>query len=808
MQLHLMGHVHLSTQGRSLPVSTKAAALLTYLCLEGRAHHREHLAELLWDTPDPLRNLRVELARLKRDGVANFPDRQPMLSFQCPLDLTAWLAASADVSEADLMPWLGTLRGLPLSGLEDLGSRRFQQWLEAQRWTIGEQIERTLATVQRRFMAQHHPGAAGHVQVRADQLGLRLSLPEEPAARPAPQEAGGTGRQAISTRVQEQLWVQEHQSPDGQAAEWQVIWEERAQLMRVLHRAETQPQLVLLQGRTGSGKRSLIRQSVQGSNRQGSGGWQAISLQASAQRPLFLEALSRQLALLLPAGQAAGSDDSTVGTDDRLIRLASTLHRSGLRVVVVVQNAALGLAWLPDLARFLLDLPLPLVLVLSESLPAAYETLLGGLGFVEPARCLHLQMPALSPRMVMQAWQGSPGVSDSDRSDPDRSDAAHTAPDHDVTRATLLVQRSEGWPLHIQALYRQPGRSELPDAVRAALLAEVAALPAVLRGALARLSLIHAPIGGEVAALLLGPEAQGLLLQGVQHEVLVQASASEVVRLPGLEYRSDDQTRALHFAGEALRVALAGSLTGIERQHLRALLAEHYLTERPALSLYYAGKAGLPELAARAREALSLAAGAPQPWRSSGAAPDWRRPLTGGAALATWPVPKAAATLSLAGQATPPDALPTFRREVRTANGYRVAIDSGRLEVLRCGWYGPAPRLVLPAGVGAGGSWSLTARLDVYRGTPELGGWDGGNATGPEGYALGLQIGGEPVQRWVPEGADEAPSGLGRLPLHTWFTLHGSAQAGPLELSVQALNLALTVADLRCGGKEMLPARF
>jgi len=103
MQLHLLGHVHFTRDGRNVVVSSKSAALLTYLVLERQAHHREHLAELLWDTADPLRNLRVELARLKRDGVTTFPERQPMLHFACLTDLDPWTEAAPQVDDAHLL---------------------------------------------------------------------------------------------------------------------------------------------------------------------------------------------------------------------------------------------------------------------------------------------------------------------------------------------------------------------------------------------------------------------------------------------------------------------------------------------------------------------------------------------------------------------------------------------------------------------------------------------------------------------------------------------------------------------------------
>ena len=256
-------------------------------------------------------------------------------------------------------------------------------------------------------------------------------------------------------------------------------------------------------------------------------------------------------------------------------------------------------------------------------------------------------------------------------------------------------------------------------------------------------------------------------------------------------------------------MALAGSLTGLERQELRQRLAHHFLPLHPALSLYYARKAGLDELAAAALQEAQQ--GSPQCRSASG--------------LGQVAEPLAAPPRPARAVGTPA-ALPPFRREVRTSNGYRVALDSGTLEVLRYGWYGPPPLLVLNAAAGTAGPWQMTARIDVFRDTPELG-------CCPRGYALGIKCGpglelnyvpeGQVPEDRVPEGQDKlqdapecssgAPSSssssstFGEVPLGRWFTLQGEAQAGPLQLSVRALDVALTVADFSCGGRELLPVR-
>src|SRR5699024_8196830 len=72
-----------STAGR-LQLRRKALAILYYLAFEGPTR-RERLADLLWDSPDPLANLRVELNAINRvlkDFDIVFCDR-----YQDPLEL-------------------------------------------------------------------------------------------------------------------------------------------------------------------------------------------------------------------------------------------------------------------------------------------------------------------------------------------------------------------------------------------------------------------------------------------------------------------------------------------------------------------------------------------------------------------------------------------------------------------------------------------------------------------------------------------------------------------------------------------------
>jgi DNA-binding SARP family transcriptional activator len=64
IEIRLVGM--LEVQGCILPASRKTRALLAYLVLTGRPHTREHLCDLLWDSPDdPRAALRWSLTKLR-----------------------------------------------------------------------------------------------------------------------------------------------------------------------------------------------------------------------------------------------------------------------------------------------------------------------------------------------------------------------------------------------------------------------------------------------------------------------------------------------------------------------------------------------------------------------------------------------------------------------------------------------------------------------------------------------------------------------------------------------------------------------
>ncbi|HEV7557036.1 MAG TPA: hypothetical protein VGO00_16330 [Kofleriaceae bacterium] len=95
----------LEVRGRVLPTSRKTRALLAYLVLTGRPHTREHLCDLLWDSPDdPRAALRWSLTKLRAVIGSE--------RINCDGEQVAFVAADAHVDVA-------TIRRLAAGTLDD-----------------------------------------------------------------------------------------------------------------------------------------------------------------------------------------------------------------------------------------------------------------------------------------------------------------------------------------------------------------------------------------------------------------------------------------------------------------------------------------------------------------------------------------------------------------------------------------------------------------------------------------------------------------------------------------------------------------
>ncbi|RJF71662.1 hypothetical protein D3875_08860 [Deinococcus cavernae] len=737
----MLGHVYVTFNGHTVQVSHKGAALLSYLALEGQSHHREHLADLLWDHPQSLRNLRVELTRLKQQGISPFPARQPMLSLNCPTDLEQWTHSAHAVTENTLPDWLARVRGFPLSGLEDVGSSNFRNWLDQQRWRINETMERTLTEVYTRFSQRGQAQALALIRERAGRLGFTLP---DVVAPSAPLEGS---------------LVQHHP--------------QQAELRRIAQKAQdtSSSQLVFLHGLPGT-PRSAVAAAFQGTP------WKAMQVQMGPQRRLVQAALIQQLVRTLPEYKAPLLDLLGHLTEEGeldLIQISAVIARAAQPLILAL-HVIERQPWLTNAVRFVLDFPHPMVVVLCTSSEAVRRELQGDLGGVDWTQLHHLSLPAVGAQGIQWAMQ---------------QQAQPCTP----SQASRWAQCTEGWPLYFQTLWdtqalplgRCPSQ---PDAATHAVLTDLHGLSAQERGQLSRLAQIQDRFDvAQAAHVLAEPDLTGvlrLLRLAREQGLLVPAAAREDVQLPGLTTWVNDLETHLAFVSETVRVAFARQLPAPERHQLRVQLSEYYQHRCPAMHQLYAVRAGLSGCPVQA-EGFSGVLPTPDLAQPEPSATIQARP---------WRL--------LPGYTPSLSAAP--RQELRTPNGYRVALEGGLLEVLRKGRLGPAPLLALPFGPLSAGHWELKVRIDLLRNhTPE-----------PQPYALGIGDGGSGPQRHTvaPPAAPEAhvtgltsETATGQptvLPAEQWILLSGESSGGPFELTVQAMDVALTISELTWNGHSLL----
>lgn len=738
LRLHLLGHVHVSQNSQPVHLSAKSTALLTYLALERAPQHREHLADLLWERADSLGNLRVELARLRSSGLDLFPARQPMLSLSATLDVEEWLRAGEHVTERELQDWLSSARGLPLSGLEDLGSIAFQEWVDTQRWAMCERIEELLSKVYSRLLEGGRGQAAEMVRAKAEVLGV------EPV-RLAPRRESG---------------VVHFDRPH-----------ERAQLESALRAATREPQLVMLTGRRGTGKRSYLQEALAGSE------WLSVQVAAVPQRRLTQAAIAQSLMRVAPPDTKRVLQDMLMNPgdlDNDLVRIGTVMVSLGQPLVLALHGAESLSEGLAGSLEYLLDLPMPLVIVLSAVEASQLAALTRSFERVDATRVHRVHLGSVSTSSALKALRAQGPESDEDAL---------------RARAARLVQQTDGWPMHMRALLDRPynlalGRAPLPESVRDELHNEIQAWPEWLARDLAQLSLVYAGIDHALASNLLDHDAGEVITEATARDLLGHASAEELVRLPELVHLPSDLETHFGFNHEPLRTVLAGSLTGPQRGRLRVRLADWYFETQPGLSAFYAERAGLDDLARLAREANLARLGPAHPLMQ---------------------VPSAAPPVGARLVPAPP-VIEAPRRELRTPNGYRVGLECGALEVTRFGRYAPPPLLRLQLPPVTGGNWRLVMRVDVFRTGADLG--------APEvPYAFGMRFGGgdrmvvspEPLPDHVEDGVQNRA--VGSVPLGHWFELSGRGPGGDLELSVRGLDVAIAVGVLECGGQQVLHFR-
>lgn len=552
-QLHFLGHVHLSRDGVPVPVSRKTLALLAYLTLERVPHHRDHLASLLWDNASALLNLRVELTRLRQQGIDVIPARTAMLHVQLPTDVAAWQTGGDHVTPDTLNAWLAPLRGPPLSGLDDLGSSTFRSWLDHQRDQLNGRIEQHCAQVARRLHQHGHTDAGSVLRTRLAELDLVLGPEPLPEPRPAP----------VPPR---EPWAAQG-----------------ATLRGLLQHAHHEPQCVFVWGQRGSA-RSLVSSVAPAA------GWKVIQLQYTPQGDHLIQLLLRHLIAGVPAADRAAHDAAvaSAASDQRLDVLLGLLSNQTQPVLLALHDLSEIPAWLGTALSLLMDASVPLLVVVSPTTAG----LLGGtsLPALDWSRVHQLTLPPLSRADVAQQLRAA---------HPD-AEAGHV---HGW--AARITQLSEGWPPYVAALLDAPALTHrLPAELGTRIRSQYGSLDAALHQQLAHLAQVQGPFTAQLATTLLGDRGLHAVHAGLAMGLLAHASPHDHVQFPALTGAHDDADAGLTFRSEVVRVALAGGVAPDERQRIRRALAAALLPTRPAMALHYARRVHDPELTARARAAL------------------------------------------------------------------------------------------------------------------------------------------------------------------------------------------------------------
>ena len=740
LTVHLLGHAHITQNGQPVPLSTKAVALIAYLAAEKLPQHRERLADLLWNTAEARTNLRVELARIRSAGLNIFPASRQLLYLESiTTDIDQWQAQhDQEMNQTELSTWLSTLRGLPLCGLEDLGSTAFQVWVEQQRWMISEKVESTLARVYAHYAHNRQEWATRLISSRAEAVGFNDPsesvselIGEAPLMRPASGQhapsqhsngAAGAAQKtasavtsansaAAATQVQAtQLQAGRGPAAAGQPAELHF---ERLHEEQHLHRllSATEPQSVLLHGPPGSGKSYLAERLIE----RIPADWDVLRLTAARSGRLLVAALAQ--ALLKPAGSEQAQILRQVllqpgAIEEDMVKVAmvySQITRPLVLVLDEVHAAPTELIGLLELMSQMSSEHLRLNLLLSREAPdrqPVTRTLLRRLPATEALALPPVTLGSVQRVLMSRYPQEAPG-----RLQP---------------LASRLTQRSEGNPLHLLSLLASLpdaahlghadllgvdlGSTSLPQAVRDTLRSEPEGWSDALREAMSRLSVINGAFDRLVAQSVLNlereTEVDTLLCDALERQILLEVDTGVALQLPDfspVRLVPEVDTRYM-FRNEALRVTLAGQLPQLVRQDVRRRLVTALSGEEPGLASYYAERSGLPELA------KSL-------WGQYQDRLPKDSPLRDREQRAAAPAP----TVVAAAVAEPARlALPV--QGGASHQGYTASLEGGWLSVMSDGRYGHPQTLTLrlnwPAALTEG--LRLVWRLDVFSGGEEL----------------------------------------------------------------------------------------
>ncbi|WP_019587881.1 AAA family ATPase [Deinococcus apachensis] len=777
LTIHLLGHAHLSRGGQPVPVSAKAVALITYLSIEKLPQHRERLADLLWTTAEARKNLRVELARIRTAGLNLFPASRQLLYLEnVTTDFDLWQArAEQDMNQAQLSDWLAMLRGFPLSGLEDLGSSTFKEWVDQQRWILSQQIEEGLSRVYWRYARAEQAWALRLIAARADTLGFELSTeaPEDlsPADLPAP---GGEDTPPAELAQVPELHF-------GRPQEEQL-------LERMLREAEREPQVVVLHGPPGIGKSYHVERAA------ARGGWLTVRVPDTRSSRLVLASLAQSA---LRESEAGGPEAEALrrlllaptSLEEDAVKVAVALARLGRPLLLVFDHVHDAPAELAPLLTFLTQVPSegPRALVLLSRQQAAQAPLTRALRARVGGICRELELPPLTRASVQQALEA-------------RFAAQPVRTLHG--EAARLVQRSEGNPLHLLSLLGSAGESgdqatHFPQAVRDSYGMDIDGWPSALVEAMIRLSAIYGHFDRRVARAALGEglaaSTDTLLYEALERHILRETETGGTLEWPGLTLRPSPQgAETLYtFASEGLRIALASRSPQLIRQDVRRRLVPALADSAPGLAAYYARRGGLTEDAERLQRVYRAGLQGQQ-------LPDaGRRPASGSSS----PAPE-------------PQRVPTPPHGPVAAQGYLVSRDnSGWLNIWSVGRYGHPQtlrlHLSLPPGSGEA-ELHLVWRLDMFSGGEEL---------GPQQLPFPLRVellGSGTAHVLTRTATSDYLEGEVRHTIHEaateqWMEHHltfpaPAADGAILELSVRALDVALTLGALTWQGQNLLVA--
>lgn len=787
LTIHLLGHAHISRNQQPVPVSAKAVALISYLSIEKLPQHRERLADLLWTTAEARKNLRVELARIRTAGLNLFPASRQLLYLEnVNNDFELWHSRlGQDLNQTQLSEWLAMLRGFPLSGLEDLGSSTFQEWVDQQRWVLSQQIEDGLSRMYWQYAQSQQTWAMRLIAARADTLGYELGdAPATPAAQPVPAPASAPVRTLSMASTSE-----------DRARELHFERGPEEETLRRLLRTPGAPQVVVMHGPPGVGK-SYLADRLAAQN-------PGLTLRVSDPR-------SGRLVLASLAQGLIGHCDpecsdalrrmllSPTSLEEDLVKVAVALGKLSRPVLLVFDQVHAAPADLAPLLTYLLEVPAEgprLFLLLGRQRPAQ-APLTRALRGRAAGVYSELEVPPLTQASVQQVLEARfPSPASSGR----HSDAAR------------LLQRSEGNPLHLLSLLdeqgsaAQSGATHFPQAVRDIYHAEIDQWPPPLTQAMGRLSAIYGPFDRRVAEAALGEalsdSAETLLYAALDRQILREVEPGGAVLLPEFRVIADpDRPETLYaFASEGLRIALASRSPQLVRQDVRGRLAGVLAEDAPGLAAHYARRAGLTDEAERLQRLYRAGL--------------HRHQLPAGEADAELAVPQLVAE---------PRHSPVAPHPPLACQGYLVAQDDrGWLDISSIGQYGHPQtlRLHLPL-LGAGAApgprgdveaeLRLTWRLDVFSGGEEL-----GPLRLP--FPLRLRLGDAPLAHVLTRAA--TPDYLEDSVRHTVHTDVAEGQwmehrltfscppgtAPTLELSVRALDVALTLGALSWQGRDLLP---